>query len=323
MSDTIVFLDPLPRERLDRLAHHAGPRFAIANAASRDPEDQLSAIREARFAISGDVPITGAMLREGAANGLLAVHKWGVGIDNFDLETAREVGVRVLRTTGSNAVAVAETALGLMLALNRQLVAGHVGLLGGEWLKATLSPQTATLSGKTVGLVGLGYIGKNVARFLKGFGCRVLYMKPTPLDAAEEAELGVVRASLAEILAESDVVSLHCALTAETRGLIGRDALAAMKPSAILVNTARGGIVIEDDLADALEAGRLRGAAIDVYEVEPAPPNHRLVGMANVVTTPHIAALAADTFATTVGRMFANLAAVADGAEVPPLDVVV
>ncbi|RAH99904.1 3-phosphoglycerate dehydrogenase [Acuticoccus sediminis] len=323
MMDTIVFLDPMSPERLARLEQFASPRFAVTTAASRAADDQLHALQGARFAITGDVPVTARMMREGAAGGLEAVHKWGVGYDNIDLDAARAAGVRVFRTTGGNSVAVAESALALMLAVNRQTVAGHIGVLDGKWLKGELGPRIYTLSGKTVGLVGLGYIGKALARLLTGFGCRTLYTKPTPLSPAEEAGLNAAHVPLATLLAESDVVSLHCALTPETMGLIGREALAAMKQGAIIVNTARGGILDENALADAIESGHIRGAGIDVYETEPVPPENRLVGLKGVVTTPHIAALAADNFGKTVNRMLDNLARVAAGEPVPELDVLV
>ncbi len=261
-------------------------------------------------------------MREGAANHLRAVHKWGVGYDNIDVEAARRQGVRVMRTTGGNAVAVAESALALMLAVNRQTVAGHLGVLEGAWPKGDLGPKMLRLSGQTVGLVGLGYIGKALVRLLTGFGCNVLYTKPTPLPAEEAADLGVTHVSLPELLAQSDVVSLHCALSPATRGMIGNAELSAMKRGAVLINTARGGIVIEDDLADALISGHLRGAGIDVFETEPVSAQNRLIGLPGVVTTPHIAALAADNFEPQIRRIMANLLSVADGHAVPEHDVV-
>ncbi len=323
MPHTIVVLDPLNEQRRERMRAFLPDGFVLTVAASRDEADQLAAMRAADFAISGDVPITEAMMREGAAHSIKAVHKWGVGIDNIAHEAAAELGIRVLRTTGSNARAVAETTLALILSLQRSIIPGYEGMLRGEWLKGTVGPRTFLLTGKTVGLIGLGFIGKNVARMLKGFDCRVLYCKPTPLSAQEEAELGVTHAPLATVIAESDVISLHCALTAETRDLIGPAEFAAMKDGVIIVNTARGGIMGEDVLADAVESGKVRGAALDVFEVEPTPLGHRLVGLPNVIVTPHIASQAADTFGTTVSRMFENIRLVAAGEEPPALDVVV
>jgi phosphoglycerate dehydrogenase-like enzyme len=263
------------------------------------------------------------MMTEGAKAGLKAVHKWGVGYDNIDIETAREAGVRVLRTTGSNAVPVAETAVALMLALQRSIVAGHTDMQEGKWSKWEVGPRTYMLTGKTVGLIGLGHIGKNVARMLQGFGCRLLYYKPRPLSQDEARALGVTHTPLDRLLAEADVVSLHCNLTPETSSLIDAGSLAAMKDGALLINTARGGIVDENAVADAIESGRLRGAAFDVFEIEPTPPDHRLIGLPGVIVTPHIASQAVDNFAGAVTRMIDNLAMLADGQEPPEGDVVV
>lgn len=323
MTYRIVLLDPATPDPIARFAAHVPGEFELTTAASRDPADQLAAIRDADFAITGGVPVTPEMMRAGAASRLKAVHKWGVGYDNIDIDTAREVGVRVLRTTGSNAVAVAETAVALILAAQRNIVAGHVGLLEGEWAKGRLSPTCTLIANKTVGLIGLGAIGVAVARMLGGFGCRILYTKPHPLSADEEAALGVTHVPLDVLLAEADIVSLHCALTPETARLIDAAALAAMKPGAYLVNTARGGVLDEDALAEAILSGHLGGAALDVFDEEPLPPGHRLIGLPRVVVTPHIAALAAESHGPTIERMIRNLADLAAGREPAALDVVV
>lgn len=320
MSALIVFLDPLAPQRADQLRALLPDGFRIEVAKSREEADQIAAIAPADFAVSGDVPITGAMLRAGTR--LKGIHKWGVGVDNFDLPTARALGITVMRTTGSNALAVAETAVALMLAIHRSILPGHLGVQEGKWLKGALGPSTFRLSGKTVGLVGLGHIGANVARLLKGFNCRLLYVKPRPVEAALAQELGVTHVDLPTLLAESDVVSLHCPLSPETRGMLGARQFAAMKDGAILINTARGGIYEEAVLAEALRAGKPRAAAIDVYEIEPVPRTSPLLPLPNVITTPHIASQAADGFKGTVTRMFGNIERLAKGEPVPELDLV-
>ena len=323
MPETIVVLDPIAEERLVRMRALLPEGFVLERGRSREEADQLAAIKMGGYAITGDVPVTAAMMRAGAETGLRAVQKWGVGFDNIDLDAARANGVRVMRTTGSNAKAVAETTLAMMMALQRSLVVGHMMLLRGEWGKAAVGPTTFLLSGKTVGLVGLGYIGKEVARLLKLFGCRVLYTKPTPLPADEAAELGAEHVDFATLIAESDIVSLHCLLTEATRNLIGAAEIAAMKDGVLIINTARGGIVDEAALLAALKSGKVRGAGLDVFEIEPAGTDNPLVGLDNVIVTPHIGAQAADTFARNVTRMFANIAAVAEGRDPPAIDVLV
>lgn len=307
---TIVLLDPATPERLDRIRPFLPQGWTLTTAASRASQDQLAALQGASFAITGDVPVTDAMF---ATAGLRAVHKWGVGYDGIDLDAACRHGVRVFRTTGSNAVAVAETTLGLILSVNRGIARGHVGILNGGWPKGRISPTSTTLSDRTVGIVGMGHIGKALARLLRGFGCPILYTKRTPLAAAEEAELGARFAPLDDLLAASDVVTLNCELNDSTRNLIGRAQLAQMKPDAILVNAARGGVLVEADLADAIRASRLRGAGIDVFSVEPITRDNPLLGLDQVVLTPHLSGLDAGGFAPSVTRMMENLLAVLNG----------
>lgn len=312
----LVMLDPASPDRLERLKPFLPDGWDIATTASRQPEDQLAALQGADFAITGDVPVTADML---AVPGLKAVHKWGVGYDNIDLDAAKACGVRVMRTTGSNAIAVAETTLGLILSINRNLARGHVGIIDGKWRKGELSVTSMTLSGRTVGIIGMGYIGSALARMLRGFGCTVLYSKRTPLTPQEEEDIGATFAPLDQLLKTSDVVTLNCELNASTRNLIDAAALAKMQPDAVLVNAARGGILVEADLAEAISAGRLRGAGIDVFSIEPITPDNPLIGLDRVILTPHIGAISADSFVPTVTRMIANLKAVETGS--PPKDI--
>lgn len=316
----VVLLDPSTPERLDRIRPFLPPGWVLMTAASRTPQDQLAALGGASFAISGDMPVTAAMM---AVPGLRAVHKWGVGYDAIDLEAARRHGVRVLRTTGSNAAAVAETTLGLILAVNRNIVRGHVGIGNGGWPKGQVGPTSTTLTGRTVGIVGMGHIGKALARLLRGFGCPILYTKRNPLPAAEEADLNARFAPLDDLLAASDVVTLNCDLNDSTRDLIDARRLALMKPDAVLVNAARGGVLVEADLAKAIRQGRLRGAGIDVFSVEPITPDNPLLGLDTVVLTPHLGALDAQGFAPSVMRMMDNLLAVQNGTPPRKMDVLV
>jgi len=306
----LVMLDPAQPERLARISEYLPEGWEIGTALSRDPGDQVAALAGADFAITGDVAVTAEMM---AVAGVKAVHKWGVGYDNIDLDAARMHGVRVLRTTGSNAVAVAETTLALILAVNRNIVRGHAGILQGQWRKGELSPSSMKLSGKTVGIIGMGHIGKALAELLAGFGCTLLYSKRTPLSAGEEAALSLRFVSLEELLATSDVVTLNCELNASTRDLIDAPRLALMKPDAILVNAARGGVMVEADVADAIRAGRLRGAGIDVFAVEPIGADNPLIGLERVILTPHVGAVSADGFVPTLTRMIENFRAIHEG----------
>lgn len=321
MTETICLLDMTTPARAEKLRALLPPGFVLTHGTARGDEHMKEIIAQADYAISGQVAVSGDVLRAGKKLKLL--HKWGVGYDNIDIATAKELGIKVARTTGSNALPVAEFALGLMISALRYIGYGHAELKKGHWSTGSLPGETFMLSGKTVGLIGFGAIGQNVARLLRGFGCTILYSKRQPLTPEEEAALGVRHASLDEILAQADVVSLHCPLTPETTNLIGREAFARMKKTAVLINVARGGVVDESALVTALRDREIAGAAMDVYAIEPLPADSELLTLDNLVVTPHLAAMAADNFAPTVSRMFANIAHVSRGEPVPAKDLVV
>ncbi|MDE2335268.1 MAG: 2-hydroxyacid dehydrogenase [Rhodospirillales bacterium] len=291
--------------RADKLRALLPQGMTLIHATERSEAHRCAIIAEADYAITGQVAVSGTVLR--AARRLKLLHKWGVGVDNIDLETARACGIAVARTAGSNATAVAEHTVGLMLAALRNIGFGHAELREGRWAGGRMPQEARLLSGKTVGIVGFGAIGRSVARLLGGFGCTILYNKPTPLPAAEEGALGVAFATLAEMLPRVDVLSLHCPLVEATTRLIDAAALAAMKPGSVLVNVSRGGVVDEAALVEALRHGIIHAAAVDVYEIEPVPADHPLLGLPNAVVTPHLAAGAADNFVPTVTRMFDNM----------------
>ncbi|WBV45114.1 2-hydroxyacid dehydrogenase [Pseudoroseomonas cervicalis] len=316
----IVVLDPITPGTAARLRAMLPSGMSLEHATGRDPAHLHALVAEAEVIVSGQIAVDAALLA--AAPKVRLLHKWGVGVDNFDLDAARARGITVARTTGSNAVPVAEFTLGLIIALMRNLSWGHHTLREGEWRTNQSPKPSLMLSGKTVGIVGFGAIGQNLARLLRPFGGPILYSKTRRLPQAEEQALGARHATLEEILEQSDVVSLHCPLTPQTQGMIDRAALQRMKRSAVLVNVARGGVVVEADLVDALQAREILGAAMDVFETEPVPPDNRLLRMDNVVVTPHIAAMAADNFEKTIGQMFGNIASFARGEGVADSDKV-
>ncbi|MGB7302109.1 MAG: 2-hydroxyacid dehydrogenase [Burkholderiaceae bacterium] len=317
----IAILDPLVPATREKLAALMPTGFDIVYASERSIEHLKALIAHADYAVSGQTPVPGELLR--AATRLRLLHKWGVGVDNFDLDTARELNIPVARTTASNAAPVAEYALGLMIATMRSLAFGHAELQQGRWRGFPLPRDSLLISGKTVGIIGFGAIGQRLAQLLSGFGCRVLYNKRTPLPPDEEASLNAEFADLPTLLDTADIVSLNCPLTDQTAGMINRDALQRMKSTAILVNVARGGIVLEDDLYWALKNRVIHAAATDVFETEPLSANSPLLTLDNLVATPHLAALAADSFAPTVKRIAANIERVARGEAIPEFERVV
>lgn len=223
-----------------------------------------------------------------AAPRLKVVGRLGVGLDNIDTAACQARGIEVIPATGANALAVAEYVIATVMVLLRGAYLSSAAVGAGEWPRARLSEGRET-AGKTLGLVGFGGIGRLTARLGQALGMRVIAYDPLlPIDAPAWADTGVERFELDDLLAQADAVSLHVPLTAQTRGLLNAARMNAMKHEAVLVNTARGGIVDEAALAQALQSGRLAGAALDVFEHEPLSAGSPLCGVPNLILTPHI-----------------------------------
>jgi len=222
-----------------------------------------------------------------AGDHLKVVGRAGVGVDNIDVEAANQRGIAVLNAAGGNTISAAELTFGLMLALARNISRADASLKRGEWERNRF--KGTELYGKTLGVIGAGRIGTEVARRARAFGMCVLVYDPY-LSSDRAGEIGGDLASLSTVLEQSDIVSVHTPLTDETRGLIGADQLALMKPGAYLINAARGGVVDESALAEALESGRLAGAGLDVFEREPPPTDSPLLKLENVLAVPHLGA---------------------------------
>ncbi len=229
---------------------------------------------------------------------LEVVSNVAVGVDNIDLAVARRLGITVTNTPDVLTETTADLALALMLAVARRLPEADSFVRGGSWTSWKLAPSLmgVDLHGRTLGLFGMGRIGRAVARrAVHGFGMRLLYASRSPLPAGEERELGATRVELDELVRAADVVSLHAALTPETRHVLGAAQFAAMRPSAILVNTARGALVDESALAHALESGQIWGAGLDVFEDEPDVHPRLLALRERLVLAPHVGSATLDT----------------------------
>lgn len=223
-----------------------------------------------------------------AAPKLRVVGRLGVGLDNIAVAACSARGVEVIPARGANALAVAEYVITMTLVLLRGAYLSSAAVARGEWPRARMSEGRET-AGKTLGLVGYGGIGRLTAQLAHSLGMRVLAHDPLlPADDSAWSDTGVHRRGLDELLAEADAVSLHVPFTEGTRGLMDARRIALMKPQAVLINTARGGIVDETALARALVEGRLAGAALDVFEHEPLPGGSALAEAPNLVLTPHI-----------------------------------
>ncbi len=233
--------------------------------------------------VRGATKVTAEVLR---AKGLRAVARAGSGLDNVDVAAAKELGITVLNAPAANTISVAELTLGLLLALERHLAPAATDLRAGKWEKSKYSGRE--IAGKRLGLVGFGHIGRAVAMRARAFDLEVF--ASDPLVHPWPPEFGWVREKTLEaMLPEVDYLSLHVPLAGATRGMIGPAQLARMKPDAVLINCARGGIVDEAALLQALTSGVLRGAALDVFATEP-PGEHPLLALPNVIATPHLGA---------------------------------
>jgi phosphoglycerate dehydrogenase-like enzyme len=244
-----------------------------------------------------------------AAIRLKLVQHQGVGWqDTVDAPALFARGIRLATTPQGTTVGVAEHTILLMLAACKLLPYADRELRAGRFHINALRPYSRELAGRTIGYLGFGRIGRAVAERLRAFGCTAIYHDPgLAADAQRDQALAARSVSFDELLREADVLTLHMPLTQATRRLIGRDALAVMKRDAMLVNTARGGIVDEDALADALAGGRLAAAGLDVFEREPPDTAHRLFALRNVVVSPHISAGTRDALTTKMRAAFANI----------------
>jgi phosphoglycerate dehydrogenase-like enzyme len=248
-----------------------------------------------------------------AAPRLKLVQLLSAGYDAVDLQAARRAGVPVCNNGGANAISVAEHALMLMLAVSRRVIWQHTSVAGGRWRGNGPAPRMYELNNKALGIVGLGTIGKKVARLARAFGMRILYYDIARLSEDAEDALGVRFRLLRELLGESDVVSLHVPLDRSTRGMIGARELALMKPLAILINTSRGPVIDERALHAALAGGRIFGAGLDVFDPEPPAAGNPLLKLDNVVLTAHFAGPTWDNHVARFRNAFDNVQRVARG----------
>ncbi|MCS7273147.1 MAG: 2-hydroxyacid dehydrogenase [Fimbriimonadales bacterium] len=263
-------------------------------------------------------PLSREMLEQ--APRLRFIQVAGVGVDHVDIEAARALGITVAAVTGANTVSVAEHVVMVALALLRGLIPAHNMLAQGQWSLPYWMTHARDLQEKTVGIVGMGRIGREVAARLLPFGVTTLYYDIHPLPPDQEARLGVTYLELDALIPECDLITLHMPLTPETRGMFNRERLFAMKQGAFLINTARAELVDEQALIEALQ-GHLGGAAIDVFSPEPPPPDHPLLRLPNVVLTPHGAGVTQEAQARIAQGVIQNILRFMEGK--PLADVIV
>lgn len=278
--------NPLYQMLNDRAAKYALEKGLAYEWVPMDPftpEKAAAALKEADAGIIDVEPYDKEIFSQICDRTKLLI-RFGVGFDAVNLADATAYGIKVARTQGANAGAVAEDALLMMMALRRKLNQGQVGVKTGNWVKE-IGHETI---GATVGILGFGAVGKTLARLLRGFGCRILAYD-TYHDKKAAAELGVEFVDADTIFQTCDAISIHLALNDETRGYVNAARLAMMKPDAVIVNTARGPLVDDEAMVAALKNHQIGGAGLDVFAEEPLPVTSPYIGLDNVILTPHVA----------------------------------
>jgi D-3-phosphoglycerate dehydrogenase len=280
----VLVADRIAREGLAPLADD--PRFEVLVRPGLKGDELAAALGDAdAVLVRSATRITREALS--GATRLKVIGRAGVGVDTIDVEAATERGVAVMNAPAGNTISAAELAFALLLALIRKVPAADRSMKAGEWNRTAFSGTE--LYGKTLGLVGAGRVGGEVARRARAFGMRVLAFDPF-LSGETAREMEVELVPLESLLSQADVLSLHVPLTEKTRGMLGEAELARVKPGAVIINAARGGVLDEAVLIRLLKEGKLAGAALDVFDQEPLPPDHPLRSLPNVVLTPHLGA---------------------------------
>ena len=300
----IVLLESLgvPQEVLEECAKpliDAGHSFT-AYPKDTDPKVQIERAKDADVIMLANMPLKGEVIS--ACDNLKYIDIAFTGVDHVDLEAAKAKGVKVSNAAGYSTQAVAELSIAMMISLLRNVPQVEARCRAGQTKDGLVGSE---LGSKTVGIIGTGAIGLRTAQLCKAFGCKVIANAPHPKKEAE----GIVEyVDLETLLKESDIISLHCPLNDSSRGLINKERIALMKPTAIVINAARGPVVDSQALADALNEGRIAGAGIDVFEVEPPlDVNHPLLHSKNTIVAPHVAFASAESMEARCHIVFDNI----------------
>jgi D-3-phosphoglycerate dehydrogenase len=276
----VLIAEPMAAAGIEKLRAQAGWNIIVSN-----PKEYLNHLPEAdALVVRSAVKVTKDVLEK--ASRLRVIGRAGVGVDNVDLDAATAAGVLIMNTPGGNAVSVAEHTIALILALARSICQASSSTKSGKWEKKKFLGNE--VRGKTLGILGLGSIGREVVRRARALEMRVLAADPY-VSPQVASDLDIELVEMPRLLAESDYITLHMALTPETQKVLSREAFAQMKPGVRIINCARGEMVDQDALVEAIQAGKVAGAALDVFKPEPLAPDHPLLALETVLATPHIA----------------------------------
>ena len=316
MPYKVIYMSRAPQAHREVTRSVQPPEFEDVWPASDDPEELGRLLAEAEFVVTGQITAEQIAL----APRLRMIQMPGVGYEKIDVEAATARGIPVAITPEGTCEGVAEHTVMMMLAIYKHLAEAHNALKQGEWIHNRLRPIALMLEEKRVGIVGLGRIGREVAKRLQGWSVELVYHDIARQPPEVERALGATYLPLDELLRTADVVTLHVFLSEASRHLIDERALGMMKPSAVLINTSRGEVVDEPALYRALRDKRIAAAGIDAWEVEPTPPDNPILRLDNVLVTPHMATANRDAMIKKSEACYANFQRVLRGEE--PINVV-
>ncbi|MCG7391616.1 2-hydroxyacid dehydrogenase [Microvirga sp. ACRRW] len=316
---TIGIIDPFHPKSIDTIAAAIPAEWRLSIAKGQSLEDKTQALRDADVVFVMAAPLPASLID--AAPRLRFIQKLGAGIDRIDAERCADRGIGLARLQAGNSIPVAEHTLLLMLAACRRLPLLDRQTRAGGWDKEAARGVSRQIYGKNVGIVGFGAIGQQLARLLSGFQANILYYDPRRASPEIEQELNATYVPLDELTSQSDIVSLHLPLMKETAKIFDAARIARMKPGAILVNCARGGLVDEAALHEALVSGHIYSAGLDAFEQEP-PVGNPLLLLDQTVVTPHTAGGTIDNFRPVVERAVWNTQRILSGEDIPAQDLV-
>lgn len=304
MKIGIVTMNSPERHRL--FMEHAYPEMEVSVVSSTaSDEEKIEACRNAEAVIMAAPGISLDFLQH--CPNVKLLQSTFAGYDNVDIKGINDLGIAFANNGGGNAIPVAEYTMGLISGFTRGVFRGVQNAKAGNWSTGLREFPTWELTGKCVGIIGMGAIGQRVARMLTGYECDTVYSKRNRLSPELEKELHARYLPLDELLQVSDFVTLHNSLNKSTRGMIGKEQLALMKPTSIIINTTRGACIDQDALYDALVNGGIAGAALDVLAEEPTPQDHPIWQLDNVVITPHQSGISRESVARSAAFSFANV----------------
>jgi len=308
----VIFFTALKQAIIDEVVSYVPSGYDLTVLGRESTkEQQIEAVKDADFLLCYGMDPSDEVVR--AAEKCRLVQLLAAGYDRVNLTLLRDLEIPCANNGGANSWAVSDHALLLMLSIYKQLLASDLATRQGRWNEPITGQNTFEMAGKKVGVLGIGNIGKQVAKRVQSFDAQVQYYDLYPLDDEVSKNLGVTYVSLEELFRTSDIITCHTPLTGDTHHIVNAERLAMMKSSAILINTSRGPVVDEQALIEALERGIIAGAGLDVFEQEPVDPHNPLLTMTNVVATPHMAGTTWDTWARRAQFGFENMERVRHG----------